>query len=66
MFEAGSDVASGGADGGMPFHEALARRLELLQSSGALGVAQVQRPACACSGRTLAQPWLRWVQREQT
>jgi hypothetical protein len=36
---------AGGGEGGapaMPFHEALARRLEVLQTQGALGVAQVR------------------------
>ena len=40
-FEAGS--------GGMPFHEALARRLEVLQSQGALSVAQVGGAARWCA-----------------
>ena len=35
--DGGGSSSGGGSNGGMPFHEVLARRLELLQGQGALG-----------------------------
>ena len=51
---------AGGGEGGapaMPFHEALARRLEVLQTQGALGVAQVRRRAVQCSCLLVLPGW---------
>ena len=51
MFEAGGGSGSGEAPP-QPFYESLARRLELLQTQGALGVAQVG-PAATRNGLTV-------------
>lgn len=51
VFEAGGGSGSGEAPP-QPFYESLARRLELLQTQGALGVAQVG-PAATRNGLTV-------------
>jgi hypothetical protein len=61
QMDGNSQVVETGGNPDQPFYEALARRLELLQKQGALGVAQV-RPGpqlLGCSCRLLpAGPWL--------